>query len=123
MGTFTKNTIDCVLSIMAIILFLPLFIFTAIAVKLSSPGPIIYKQKRIGYQGKTFNIYKFRSMYNNAEQNGPQLSSKTDSRITKWGKIMRRIRLDETPQFFNVLFGHMSFVGPRPERDFMPIKL
>lgn len=113
-----KHSLDFILSMLAIILFSPVYLITALAVKLSSQGPIIYKQKRIGFQGKSFYIYKFRSMYNDAEKDGPQLSSKTDSRITKWGKIMRRIRLDETPQFFNVLFGDMSFVGPRPEREF-----
>ncbi|MGB1932103.1 MAG: sugar transferase, partial [Flavobacteriales bacterium] len=98
-------------------------ILTAIVVKLSSSGSIIYKQERIGQYGKKFNIYKFRSMYEDAEKEGPKLSSKTDSRITPWGRVMRRIRLDETPQFFNVLFGHMSFVGPRPERDFFANQL
>lgn len=113
-----KNTIDIVLSFIIIILFSPIYILCAVLVKLSSKGPIIYKQKRLGQHGKEFNIYKFRSMYIDAEKNGPQLSSKTDSRVTSWGRIMRKIRLDETPQFFNVLFGDMSFVGPRPERDF-----
>ena len=88
-----------------------------------SSGSIIYKQERNGQHEKKFNIYKFRSMYEDAEKDGPKLSSKTDSRITPWGRIMRRIRLDETPQFFNVLFGHMSFVGPRPERDFFANQL
>lgn len=113
-----KNTIDIVLSFVIIIVFSPIYLICAILVKLSSEGPIIYKQKRLGQFGKEFNIYKFRSMYTDAEKHGPQLSSKTDSRVTGWGRIMRKIRLDETPQFFNVLFGDMSFVGPRPERDF-----
>lgn len=113
-----KNAIDIILSFITIILFSPIYILCAVLVKLSSKGPIIYKQKRLGQHGKEFNIYKFRSMYIDAEKNGPQLSSKTDSRVTSWGRIMRKIRLDETPQFFNVLFGDMSFVGPRPERDF-----
>ncbi|MBL6658314.1 MAG: sugar transferase [Flavobacteriales bacterium] len=113
-----KNTIDIVLSFIIILAFSPLYLICAILVKLSSEGPIIYKQKRLGQHGKEFNIYKFRSMFTDAEKNGPQLSSKTDSRVTAWGRIMRKIRLDETPQFFNVLFGDMSFVGPRPERDF-----
>lgn len=113
-----KNTIDIVLSFIIIILFSPIYILCAVLVKLSSKGPVIYKQKRLGQHGKEFNIYKFRSMYIDAEKNGPQLSSKTDSRVTSWGRIMRKIRLDETPQFFNVLFGDMSFVGPRPERDY-----
>lgn len=113
-----KNTIDIVLSFVIILAFSPIYLVCAILVKLSSEGPIIYKQKRLGQYGKEFNIYKFRSMYTDAEKHGPQLSSKTDSRVTAWGRIMRKIRLDETPQFFNVLLGDMSFVGPRPERDF-----
>jgi exopolysaccharide biosynthesis polyprenyl glycosylphosphotransferase len=113
-----KRFIDYLFSLTAILLFSPVLILTAIAVKLSSSGPIIFKQERIGQYGQKFNIYKFRSMYEDAEKEGPQLSSKTDPRITPFGLIMRRIRLDETLQFFNVLFGHMSFVGPRPERDF-----
>ena len=113
-----KRFLDYLLSILAIIILSPFMILTAVGVKLSSSGGIIYKQERIGQYGKKFNIYKFRSMYEDAEKEGPKLSSKTDSRITPWGRVMRRIRLDETPQFFNVLFGHMSFVGPRPERDF-----
>ena len=118
-----KRFFDYLFSLLAIILLSPFMILTAIAVKLSSSGSIIYKQERIGQYGKKFNIYKFRSMYEDAEKEGPKLSSKTDSRITPWGRIMRRIRLDETPQFFNVLFGHMSFVGPRPERDFFANQL
>ena len=118
-----KRFFDYLFSLLAIILLSPFMILTAIAVKLSSSGSIIYKQERIGQYGKKFNIYKFRSMYEDAEKEGPKLSSKTDSRITPWGRVMRRIRLDETPQFFNVLFGHMSFVGPRPERDFFANQL
>ena len=118
-----KRFLDYLFSVLAIILLSPFMILTAIAVKISSSGSIIYKQERIGQYGKKFNIYKFRSMYEDAEKEGPKLSSKTDSRITTWGRVMRRIRLDETPQFFNVLFGHMSFVGPRPERDFFANQL
>ena len=118
-----KRFFDYVFSLFAIIVLSPFMILTAIAVKMSSSGSIIYKQERIGQHEKKFNIYKFRSMYEDAEKDGPKLSSKTDSRITPWGRIMRRIRLDETPQFFNVLFGHMSFVGPRPERDFFANQL
>ena len=86
--------------------------------KRSSPGPIFYRQERIGYLGKPFNIIKFRSMCENAEADGPMLSSQNDSRITPFGKFMRQYRLDETPQFFNVLRGDMALVGPRPERQF-----
>ena len=113
-----KRIIDIVFSIIAILLLLPLYIFLAIGVKLSSPGPIIYKQERIGRYGKPFNIYKFRSMYIDAEKHGPSLSSKNDPRVTPFGKFMRKMRLDETPQFFNVLKGDMSLVGPRPERQY-----
>ena len=113
-----KRCLDFFISTLAIILFLPIYLICAFLVKFSSPGPIIYKQVRIGQHGKLFQIYKFRSMYLDSEKDGPKLSSKTDNRITPWGRFMRKIRLDETPQFFNVLFGQMSFVGPRPEREF-----
>ena len=86
--------------------------------KLSSKGPIFYQQERIGLQGKPFNIIKFRSMYLDAEHEGPQLSKENDSRCTPWGAVMRKWRLDELPQFWNVLKGDMSIVGPRPERQF-----
>ena len=113
-----KKGFDYILALIAIILLSPVYLLTAIMVKFSSPGPIIYKQERIGQFGIPFKIYKFRSMRTNAEKDGPQLSSKTDNRVTSWGKFMRKIRLDETPQFFNILKGDMSFVGPRPERQF-----
>ncbi len=113
-----KRIFDIVSSSIAIIILLPIYIFTAIKVKLSSEGDIIYKQERVGIHGEPFYIYKFRSMYTDAEKNGPALSSKDDARITNWGKVMRKWRLDEIPQFFNVLFGDMSLVGPRPERQF-----
>ncbi len=115
---FVKRGMDIVLSTIALILLAPLYIFLAIGVKKSSPGPILYKQERVGYHGKPFKIIKFRSMYMNAEDAGPALSSKEDTRITPFGKFMRQYRLDETPQFYNVLIGDMSLVGPRPERQF-----
>jgi len=118
-----KKGFDYLIASISIILFSPVYLFTAIIVKLSSPGPIIYKQERIGQFGIPFKIYKFRSMRTDAEKEGPQLSSKTDIRVTAWGKFMRKVRLDETPQFFNVLKGDMSFVGPRPERQFYAEKL
>ncbi|HRI35144.1 MAG TPA: sugar transferase, partial [Saprospiraceae bacterium] len=89
-----------------------------IRTKLSSPGPLFYSQERIGLNGKPFMIYKFRSMYMDSEVNGPQLSHESDQRITPWGATMRKWRIDELPQFFNVLKGDMSLVGPRPERNF-----
>lgn len=113
-----KRSLDFVLSLLAIVILLPVYIFLAIGVKLSSKGPILFKQERIGIHEKPFLIYKFRSMYIDAEKNGPQLSSENDTRITPFGKFMRRTRLDETPQFFNVILGDMSLVGPRPERQF-----
>ena len=113
-----KRLIDIVISIIALIILIPTYIFLAISVKLSSKGPIFYGQERIGIYGKPFFIWKFRSMYIDAEKHGPALSSQKDKRITKFGKFMRKMRLDETPQFYNVLIGDMSLVGPRPERQF-----
>ncbi|MBN2756538.1 MAG: sugar transferase [Bacteroidales bacterium] len=121
--TTIKRILDYSISVIFIVLMLPLYIFAASAVKLSSPGPIIYKQKRVGKKGKHFTIYKFRSMYSNAENGTPELSSKYDQRITKFGKFLRKTRLDEIPQFFNVLKGDMSIVGPRPERQFFIDKI
>ena len=113
-----KRLIDIVASFIAIILLLPFYIFTAIGVKLSSPGPILFSQQRVGHRGKPFKMHKFRSMYVDAEKNGPQLSSDHDPRITRFGLFIRKVRLDEIPQFFTVLLGHMSLVGPRPERQY-----
>jgi len=115
---FVKRGCDIVLSLLAMVLLLPVYIFLAIGVKRSSKGPIFYMQERIGYLGKPFNIIKFRSMCENAETDKPMLSSDDDPRITPFGKFMRQYRLDETPQFFNVLRGDMSLVGPRPERQY-----
>lgn len=113
-----KRVFDVVTSLMVIVVFSPLYIFTAIMVKLSSPGPIFYRQERIGKHGEPFNMLKFRSMYVDAENMGPQLSKDNDPRITPWGRFMRKTRLDEIPQFFTVLGGKMSIVGYRPERQF-----
>jgi exopolysaccharide biosynthesis polyprenyl glycosylphosphotransferase len=113
-----KRFLDISLSVIAIIMLLPLYIISAILVKLSSPGPIFFLQERIGLNNKPFQIIKFRTMYVNSEANGPQLSSSNDSRITPIGRFMRKTRLDEFPQFINVILGHMSLVGPRPERQF-----
>lgn len=112
-----KRILDILVAVFALIVLSPLYLFSAIRVKLSSHGPIIYKQQRIGLYGKPFYIYKFRSMYVNAEEAGPALSSTEDPRITKWGRIMRKWRIDELPQFVNILKGEMSLVGPRPERQ------
>lgn len=113
-----KRLFDIFFSIIAIILLIPVYISLTIAVRLSSPGPILFFQERIGLNGKPFRIIKFRTMYVDAEKAGPQLSSTDDPRITPIGKFMRKARLDEFLQFFNVLKGDMSLVGPRPERQF-----
>jgi exopolysaccharide biosynthesis polyprenyl glycosylphosphotransferase len=113
-----KRMQDITVSLFTLIIFLPLFIYIAIRVKLSSKGSLFYLQERIGYKGIPFNMVKFRSMVPGAELNGPELSSDNDPRITNWGKIMRKWRLDELPQLWNILKGEMSLVGPRPERKF-----
>jgi exopolysaccharide biosynthesis polyprenyl glycosylphosphotransferase len=113
-----KRFMDIVTAITGIILLFPLFVYAAIRTKFSSPGSIFFLQERIGYKGKPFTIYKFRSMVQHAEKNGPLLSSDDDPRITSWGKLMRKWRLDELPQLVNILKGEMSLVGPRPERRF-----
>lgn len=113
-----KRAIDILASLMAIVLLSPVYLFAAIKVMLSSKGGILYRQERIGHYGKPFHIYKFRSMYIDAEKNGPALSSVEDPRITPWGRVMRKWRIDELPQFFNILRGDMSLVGPRPERQY-----
>ncbi len=113
-----KRCIDVVVSIIAIILLLPVYIFIALVVKFTSDGPILYSHERVGLHGKPFKMFKFRSMYTDAEKNGPALSKKDDPRITPFGRFMRKVRLDEIPQFFNVLIGNMSLVGPRPERQY-----
>ena len=114
----TKRIVDVILSAIAIILLSPIFILLSLIIKSGTKGPIIFKQERIGINGKPFMIYKFRSMFNEAEKDGPQLSSQHDPRITPIGKFMRKTRLDETPQFFNVILGDMALVGPRPERQY-----
>lgn len=114
----TKRIIDVVASALFLLIFSPVYGMIAFMVRLSSPGPIFYKQERIGKDGKPFFIYKFRSMFIDAEKAGPSLSSDYDPRITSWGRFMRKVRLDELPQFWNVIIGDMSLVGPRPERQF-----
>ena len=113
-----KRLFDILLSLLALILLSPIFLLTAIIVKCTSPGPIFYTQERIGYQGKPFKMHKFRTMYVDAESCGPALSRDDDPRITPFGRFMRKVRLDEIPQFYNVLKGTMSIVGYRPERQF-----
>lgn len=113
-----KRLIDILIAGTGLIVLFPLILYAAIRTKLSSNGNIFFIQQRIGYKGRSFTIIKFRSMINDAERNGPMLSSNNDERITNWGKIMRRWRLDELPQLWNILKGEMSLVGPRPERKF-----
>lgn len=116
--SFVKRSADVTISFMGLLLLSPLLLYTALRVKLSSPGPVFYLQERVGLDGKKFNIHKFRSMYKDAEREGPRLSADNDERVTAWGRVMRRWKLDELPQLWNVLVGEMSIVGPRPEREF-----
>ena len=113
-----KKDLDLLFALLAMVLLSPIMLLCALMVRFSSPGPIFFLQDRIGLNGRSFRIIKFRSMIANAEANGPQLSSENDSRITGWGRLMRKYRLDELPQIFNVLAGDMSVVGPRPERAY-----
>ncbi len=113
-----KRFLDLFIAIVSAILLSPLLLYTAIRTRLSSAGPMLFRQERVGYKGKPFIIYKFRSMVQDAEKDGPMLSSEDDERITKWGKVMRKWRLDELPQLWNIIKGEMSLVGPRPERKF-----
>ena len=113
-----KLVMDKVLSLLVLILLSPMYLYIAWRVKRDSPGPVFFSQERIGYMGRPFNIYKFRTMYVDAESGGPQLSSEDDKRVTPFGHVLRKYRLDEFPQFWNVLKGDMSVVGPRPERKF-----
>ena len=118
-----KQLMDIVISILALVILLPLSLALIIGVLLSSSGPILFKQDRIGRFGREFQIFKFRSMYHNAEENGPELSSKHDPRVTRFGQMMRKHRLDEIPNFINVLRGEMALVGPRPEREYFIDKI
>lgn len=113
-----KRTFDVVTSLLVLVLFSPLYLIVAIAVKCSSAGPVFYRQERIGFHGAPFMILKFRTMVNNSEGDTPRLSQDNDPRITPVGAILRKYRLDELPQFINILRGEMSIVGPRPERPF-----
>ncbi len=115
---FIKRGIDVLASVTTLVLLLPVFLWIAFRVKIGSKGPIFYRQPRIGLNGKPFEILKFRSMSVDAERNGPQLSNENDPRCTPFGGFMRKWRLDELPNFWNVLWGDMSIVGPRPERQF-----
>lgn len=118
---FFKRAIDLLLSLILISITLIPMALIALIVRIDSKGPAIFKQERLGRNGKVFCMYKFRSMCMNAEHTGSGVySGKNDNRVTKIGKILRATSLDELPQFFNILFGHMSFVGPRPPLTYHP---
>jgi exopolysaccharide biosynthesis polyprenyl glycosylphosphotransferase len=116
LAEFSRALVHWMVALIGAILSLPLVLLTAILVKLESRGPVFYKQERVGKNGRTFVLMKFRSMRVDAEQDGPVWASKGDARTTRVGRIIRKIRVDEIPQFWNILKGEMSFVGPRPER-------
>ena len=121
MSQMTKNCKragDVAVSALALLVLSPVYLALAIAVTRDSKGPVLYRQQRIGYHKKPFMILKFRSMTNDAEAGGPELTTENDPRVTRLGRVMRKYRLDELPQFYNVLKGEMSIVGPRPEREF-----
>lgn len=113
-----KRVIDIVFSSVALILLLPLFVVIAIVIKFDSKGPVLYCQERVGYHKRPFTIFKFRSMTTDAESNGPALSGCSDPRVTRVGHFLRKYRIDELPQFWNVVKGDMSLIGPRPERAY-----
>jgi sugar transferase (PEP-CTERM system associated) len=116
--SFVKRIADLILSSILLLLTLPLMLFTALLVKFTSRGPILYRQERLGRTGTNFTLFKFRSMQEDAEQeSGPTWARKGDPRVTPLGRLIRRIRIDELPQLLNIFKGHMSFVGPRPERE------
>jgi sugar transferase (PEP-CTERM system associated) len=116
---FVKRTFDVVVSASFLVFTFPITMLTAIAIKLGSPGPVFYRQERVGRGGRRFHVFKFRSMRTDAEEDGvPRWADSEDDRITAVGHFIRKTRIDEIPQVVNVLLGHMSFVGPRPERPF-----
>ena len=118
-----KRGIDIILSTLFLIISLPITLIIVILIKLTSKGPIFYVQERLGLNEKPFHIIKFRTMIVNAEKEKPQWAGKNDARVTKLGKILRKLRIDELPQLINILKGEMSFVGPRPEREYFVRKL
>jgi exopolysaccharide biosynthesis polyprenyl glycosylphosphotransferase len=121
---FLKRVIDIVVSLLGLVLSAPIALIAAIAIKLDSAGPILYSQERVGQNERVFKLYKFRSMSIDAESDsGPVWAAKDDPRITRVGKVLRKLRIDEIPQMVNVLMGEMSFVGPRPERPYFVAKL
>jgi exopolysaccharide biosynthesis polyprenyl glycosylphosphotransferase len=118
MRRFVKRLTDIAFSVVLLLLLLPLLLLTAVMIRLDSPGPVIFSQERVGERRRIYRMHKFRSMIQNAEKlSGPVWALENDPRITRVGRIMRRLRIDELPQLWNVLKGKMSIVGPRPERD------
>lgn len=115
---FLKRTFDIFVSLMVLTMAFVPMLFLAALIKIDSKGPVLYKQERLGKDGKPFLMLKFRSMYTNAEQDGPQWANKADNRCTRVGRFIRKSRLDELPQAWNILKGEMSLVGPRPERAY-----
>jgi sugar transferase (PEP-CTERM system associated) len=113
-----KRCLDVILSIMGLVVSMPINVVISVAIKVDSTGPVLYKQERVGEDGKRFRLLKFRSMHQDAEPDGPVWADVSDERTTRVGKVIRQLRLDEIPQMVNVLRGEMSFVGPRPERPF-----
>lgn len=113
---YIKRLIDLMVSVPFILFTMPLGAIVAVAIKLDSPGPVLFRQKRVGYQGRPFTVIKFRSMVVTAEENGPQWACADDARITRVGSFLRKVRFDELPQLLNVLRGEMSLIGPRPEQ-------
>lgn len=111
-----KRLLDIVFSITLLLITFPILIIFCLIIKIESPGPVLYFQERVGFNGMYFNVIKLRSMYIDAEANGAQWAQKSDSRITKVGLFIRKTRIDEIPQLINVIIGDMSIVGPRPER-------
>jgi exopolysaccharide biosynthesis polyprenyl glycosylphosphotransferase len=112
----TKRFIDGAVSATVLVAGLPLWLIIALAIKVDSPGPVFYRQERVGKDGDRFRILKFRSMHRHAERGGPKWAHRRDPRVTRVGKVLRKLHLDEVPQMLNVLRGHMSLIGPRPER-------
>ena len=112
-----RRVIDFIISLLSLVIVIPIIILTSIFIMLESPGNPFYVQSRMGFMGKEFNLIKLRSMRTDAEKNGAQWADKNDSRVTKVGRFIRKTRIDELPQIFNVLKGDMSIIGPRPERQ------
>lgn len=112
---FSKRIFDLAVSILLLIILLPFFVLISAAIKIDSKGPIVFRQIRVTQYGKQFRIFKFRTMVNIADKIGTQVTTRNDARVTNVGKFLRKLRLDEIPQLFNILFGDMTFVGTRPE--------